>query len=61
MSRDHLCISQVLRVLPQPEDLRRRWQLWLGVAAELPGGLPVKFVKALNKDHTREARESEVS
>lgn len=57
MSRDHLSISQVLRVRPHPEDLRRRWQLCLGVA----GGLPMKFVKALSKDHTREVQESDVS
>lgn len=61
MSRDHLCISQVLRVLPHPEDLRRRWQLWLGVAAELAGGFAMKFVKTLNKDHTREAQQRDVS
>lgn len=47
-SGDHLCVSQVPRVLSHPGELKRRWQLWLWVAAELAGGLLMMFVKTLN-------------
>jgi len=31
---DHLCVSQLLRVLSHPGELKTRWQLWLWVAAD---------------------------
>lgn len=48
VSGGHLCVFQVLRVLSHPEELKRRWQLWLWAAAELAGGLLMMFVKTLN-------------
>lgn len=60
-SRGHLCISQVLRVLSHPEQLKRRCQLWLWAAAELTGGLLMMFMKTLNEDHTQEAQVSDAS
>lgn len=53
----HLCVSQVLS---HPRELKRRWQHWLWVVAELAYGLLMMFVKALNEDHTREAQASDV-